>query len=102
MTCWGTPGLPGGSVAGHRPGGRRFRLGLIEELILFAIEQGLEKLVAEVLGEEVAAERALEHFGFKRMAVIPGLVKDHTGNHRDLHILVLDLGTAFLPDWYYF
>jgi ribosomal protein S18 acetylase RimI-like enzyme len=86
------------------PAYRRKGLGahLIEELILFAIEQGLEKLVAEVLGEEVAAERALERFGFKRMAAIPGLVKDHAGNHRDLHILVLDLGTAFLPDWYYF
>ena len=71
-------------------------------MILYAIEQGLEKLLAEVLAEEVAAERALERFGFQRMAVIPGLVKDHTGNNRDLHILVLDLGTAFLPDWYYF
>ena len=74
----------------------------LEEVILYAIEQGLEKLLAEVLAEEVAAERALERFGFQRMAVIPGLVKDHTGNNRDLHILVLDLGTAFLPDWYYF
>ncbi len=83
---------------------RRKGLGahLIEELILFAIDQGLEKLQAEVVAEEVAAMRALERFGFKRMAVIPGLVKDHTGNQRDLHILVLDLATAYLPDWYYF
>jgi hypothetical protein len=36
------------------------------------------------------------------MGVIPGLVKDQTGSHRDLHILVLDLATAYLPDWYYF
>jgi RimJ/RimL family protein N-acetyltransferase len=86
------------------PAYRRKGLGahLIEELILFAIEQGLEKLLAEVLADEVAAERALERFGFQRAGVIPGLVKDHTGNYRDLHILVLDLGTAFLPDWYYF
>ena len=86
------------------PAYRRKGLGahLIEELILYAIDQGLEKLQAEVLAEEVAAMRALERFGFKRMAVIPGLVKDHSGTHRDLHILVLDLATAYLPDWYYF
>ena len=86
------------------PAYRRKGLGahLIEELVLYAIDQGLEKLVAEVLADEVAAERALESFGFKQVGAIPGLVKDHTGNYRDLHILVLDLGTAYLPDWYYF
>jgi GNAT superfamily N-acetyltransferase len=79
---------------------RRKGLGahLIEELILYAIEQGLEKPLAEAL----AAERALERFGFKRLGAIPGLVKDNTGTYRDLRILVLNLGTAFLPDWYYF
>jgi len=86
------------------PAYRRKGMGahLIEELILYAIDQGLEKLQAEALGEEVAAMRALERLGFKRVAIIPSLVKDHTGTYRDLHILVLDLGTAFLPDRYYF
>jgi RimJ/RimL family protein N-acetyltransferase len=83
---------------------RRKGLGthLIEELVVYATEQGLEKLQAEVVGEEVAARRALERFGFKQVAIIPGLVKDHTGRHRDLHILVLDLATSHLPDSYYF
>jgi RimJ/RimL family protein N-acetyltransferase len=83
---------------------RRKGLGahLIEDLILYAIDQGVEKLQAEVVAEEVAAMRALERFGFKSVAVIPGLVKDQAGTHRDLHILLLDLGTAYLPDWYYF
>jgi RimJ/RimL family protein N-acetyltransferase len=83
---------------------RRKGLGahLMEELILYATEQGLEKLQAEVVAEEVAAIRALERFGFKTVAVLPGLVKDHTGTHRDLHVLILDLATAYLPDWYYF
>jgi RimJ/RimL family protein N-acetyltransferase len=86
------------------PAYRRKGLGahLIEELILYAIAEGLEKLVAEVVAEETAAIRALERFGFKPVAVLPGLVKDHTGMARDLHILVLGLGTALLPDWYYF
>ena len=86
------------------PAYRRKGLGahIIEELILYAIDQGLEKLAAEVVGEELAAERALERFGFRRAAIIPELVRDQTGISRDLHILVLDLGTALLPDWYYF
>jgi len=86
------------------PAYRRKGLGahVIEELILFAIDQGLEKLAAEVVGEELGAERALERFGFRRVAVIPELVRDQGGTSRDLHILVLDLGTALLPDWYYF
>ena len=83
---------------------RRKGLGahLIEELILYAIDQGLEKLLAEVVAEEVAAVRALERFGFKQVATLPGIVKDKTGSYRDLIVLVLDLGTALLPDWYYF
>lgn len=83
---------------------RRKGLGahLIEELVLYAADQGLEKLLAEVVADEVAAERALEHIGFQRVGVIPGLVKDQAASYRDLHILMLDLGTAFLPDWYYF
>lgn len=86
------------------PAYRRKGLGahLVEEIILFAIDEGLEKLVAEVVAEEVAAKRALERLGFQQVATLPGLVKDKTGTYRDLHILVLNLGTAFLPDWYYF
>ena len=86
------------------PAYRRKGLGahLIEELILFAIDEGLEKLVAEVVDEEVAALKTLERFGFKQAATLPSLVKDQTGTARDLHILILDLATALLPDWYYF
>ena len=75
---------------------RRKGLGahLIEELILYAIGQGLEKLQAEAVAEEVAALRALERLGFKQMAILPGLVKDQEGTRRDLHVLVLDLATA--------
>ena len=46
------------------------------------------------MAEEVAAMRALERLGFKQMAIIPGLVKDHEGTRRDLYVLVLDLATA--------
>ncbi len=78
------------------PAYRRKGLGahLLEELALYAADQGLEKLVAEVVAEEGAALRALERSGFKEVATLPGLVKDKTGAHRDLRILVRDLATA--------
>lgn len=74
---------------------------LLEELILLAQDEGLDKLVAEIVREEVAARKAFERLGFRQVAVIPDLVRDQTGTTRDLVILVLDLGTALLPDWYY-
>ncbi len=78
------------------PAYRRKGLGahLVEELILYATEQGMEKLVAEVVAEEGAALRALERSGFKEVATLPGLVKDKTGACRDLHVLVRDLAAA--------
>lgn len=82
---------------------RRKGLGsrLLEEVILLAQAEGLDKLVAEMTPEELAARKAFEHNGFRQVAVIPDLVRDQTGTARDLLILVLDLGTALLPDWYY-
>jgi L-amino acid N-acyltransferase YncA len=82
---------------------RRKGLGsrLLEELILLAQAEGLDKLVAELTPEEVAARKAFERLGFRQVAVVPGLVRDQSGTSRDLVILVLELGTALLPDWYY-
>jgi len=82
---------------------RRRGLGsrLVEELIQLAQAEGLDKLVAEMTPEEGAARMAFERLGFRQVAVIPDLVRDQTGIARDLVILVLDLGTALLPDWYY-
>jgi L-amino acid N-acyltransferase YncA len=82
---------------------RRKGLGsrLLEEIILLAQAEGLDKLVAELTPEEMAARKAFERHGFRQVAVIPDLVRDQTGTARDLLVLVLDLGTALLPDWYY-
>lgn len=82
---------------------RRMGLGsrLLEEVTLLAQSEGLDKLVAELTPEEVAARKAFERQGFRQVAVIPGLVRDQTGTSRDLVVLVLELGTALLPDWYY-
>lgn len=86
------------------PDYRRKGLGshVIEELILLAADLGLEKLVAEVVADERAALLAFQRYNFEQVAVLPGIVKDQTGTHRDLVVMVLNVATAYLPDWYYF
>jgi L-amino acid N-acyltransferase YncA len=86
------------------PAYRRKGLGshLLEELILLAADSGLEKLVAELVAEEKAAIRAFQRFNFDQVAVIPSIVKDQDGRSRDLVVMVLDVSTAFVPDWLYF
>lgn len=83
---------------------RRKGLGshMLEELILLAADVGVEKLVAEIVAEERAAVRAFQRFNFEQVAVLPGIVKDQTGRNQDLVVMVLDVPTAFVPDWYYF
>ena len=75
---------------------------LLEEIILLAADAGVEKLVAEIVAEERAAIRAFQRFNFEQVAVLPGIVKDQTGRYQDLVVMVLDVPTAFVPDWYYF
>ena len=86
------------------PAYRRKGLGshMLEEIILLAADVGLEKLVAELVAEEQAAIRAFRRFNFEQVAVLPGIVKDQGGRHQDLVVMVLDLSTAFVPDWFYF
>jgi L-amino acid N-acyltransferase YncA len=86
------------------PAFRRKGLGshLLEEIILLAADAGLEKLVAEIVAEEKAAIRAFHRYNFEQVAVIPGIVKDQTGTYRDLVVMVLDLATALVPDWFYY
>jgi L-amino acid N-acyltransferase YncA len=86
------------------PAFRRKGLGshLLEELILLAADAGLEKLVAELVAEEKAAIRAFQRYNFEQVATLPGLVKDQTGRTQDLVVMVLNLATAFVPDWFYF
>ena len=62
----------------------------------------LEKLVAEVVADERAALLAFQRYNFEQVAVLPGIVKDQTGTHRDLVVMILNVATAYLPDWLYF
>jgi L-amino acid N-acyltransferase YncA len=86
------------------PAYRRKGLGshLLEELILLAADLGLEKLVAELVAEERAAMLAFQRFNFEQVAVLPGIMRDQGGTNHDLVVMVLNVSTAYLPDWYYF
>lgn len=71
---------------------------MVQELIGIAANEGLEKILAEVMGNQTAALRAFEKMGFQKTATIPGLVKDMAGQYRDLVILVYDIAAGIAPE----
>jgi RimJ/RimL family protein N-acetyltransferase len=64
---------------------------MAHELVRLAIGFGTEKLVAEVVDNQVGAKRAFEKLGFRPEAVLKGHVKDVRGVRRDLVILSSDV-----------
>lgn len=88
------------------PGSKRKGLGfkLSEELIGLAGRVGLEVLISELVYEERPAILALERLGFRRAAVLPGLVKDAAGTNHDLVIMMRSVTQpselTWAEDWY--
>ena len=64
---------------------------LARELVKLAVGFGIEKLVAEVVDNQVGAKRAFEKLGFQPEAVLKGHVKDIHGARRDLVVLSNDV-----------
>jgi RimJ/RimL family protein N-acetyltransferase len=64
---------------------------LLRQLVKKAQGLALDKLVAEVVEDQVGPMRAFERLGFHREAVLPGHVRDITGKKRDLVILANDV-----------
>ena len=64
---------------------------LARELVKLATNAGLEKMVASVVDNQVAAKRAFEKLGFKAEAVLKGHVKDVHGAKRDLVLMANDV-----------
>lgn len=79
------------------PDSRTQRLGtwMVLDLIQLATSLGLEKLVGEIAGNEMAALRAFRHLGFVREGVVPELHKDHAGHPCDLVIVVKNLAATW-------
>lgn len=64
---------------------------LARQLVKLAVNLGLDKMVAEVVDNQVGAKRAFERLGFRQEAVLKGHVKDTHGTRRDLVILANDV-----------
>ena len=64
---------------------------LAKYLVRHAISVGLDKMVGEVIDNQVGARRAFERLGFHPEAVLKGHVKDIHGMKRDLVILANDV-----------
>ncbi len=64
---------------------------MAKALVKFSVKSGVEKMVAEVVDNQVGAKRAFEKLGFKTEAKLKGHVKDIHGRRRDLVILSNDV-----------
>jgi RimJ/RimL family protein N-acetyltransferase len=71
--------------------GRGLATLLINELVELATEFGLEKLVAEIHLQAVAALNVFKKAGFSVKAVFEDLVKDPAGKSSDLVVMVCDV-----------
>lgn len=64
---------------------------LAHAIVRHAVGIGLDKLVAEVVDNQVGAKRAFQKIGFHAEAVLKGHVKDIHGVRRDLVIMANDV-----------
>ncbi len=64
---------------------------LARQLVKIAMDLGVDKMIAQVADNQVAAKRAFEKLGFRQEAVLKGHVKDILGKKRDLLILSNDV-----------
>lgn len=60
-------------------------------LVRHAISAGLDKMVAEIVDNQMGARRAFERLGFRQEALLRGHVRDIHGVKRDLVILSNDV-----------
>lgn len=74
---------------------------IARELVALAEERKLEKLQAFVVADNRGAVKMLETLGFRKAAVLEGMVKDRTWKSRDLAIMVNDVSnlTEIMEDW---
>jgi L-amino acid N-acyltransferase YncA len=63
---------------------------LLEEIAQVAAERGIEKLVAEMTVEQVAARRLFDTFGFREEGHYRAYVKDRQGLAHDLVVMTRD------------
>jgi L-amino acid N-acyltransferase YncA len=75
--------------------------GLLHKLVEVARDQGVEKLMFEVVADtEEAAKHTAQVLGFVPIAALPGHVKDYCGGRHDLVIMELRLGAPEVEEPY--
>ncbi len=72
---------------------RRHGLGtvMMRELYFLAAEKNVEKIVAQMMRPQKAAQKICRKLGFREEALLPDYVKDLSGKTQDLLIMVCDL-----------
>jgi RimJ/RimL family protein N-acetyltransferase len=66
---------------------------LAREIFYLALQAGLDRMVAEVAADQVAAAKVFEKLGFLREARLAGHIVDLQGRKHDLLILTTDIPT---------
>jgi RimJ/RimL family protein N-acetyltransferase len=64
---------------------------LAREIFYLALQTGLDKMVAEVAADQIAATKVFEKLGFRREARLVGHIVDLLGRKNDLFILSTDI-----------
>jgi len=67
---------------------------MIKELVDIAYKLGIEKLIVEIPGFNIAAIHAFNRAGFYRAALIPNMVKDRENMPVDLAVMMKDVRPA--------
>ncbi len=80
-------------ITGERMRGKGLGRRLTEAAFAVALEQGLEKMVAQMTLDQSGAIAIFEHLGFKSEALLRDHVKDRTGTKHDLLVLSHDVAS---------
>jgi len=56
-----------------------------------AVQAGLEMIQAQMAEDQVGVVKAFSKMGFKKVATLPGFIKDYGGTRRNLVIMVADV-----------
>ncbi len=74
---------------------------ICRELVALAEERELEKLQAHVIEDDAGSLRMFQRLGFQQSAVLPELVKDVSGQPRNLVVLINEVANLgrIMEDW---
>ena len=66
---------------------------LTQEIFVTAVQEGIEKIIAEMTPQQLEARRVFEHLGFRAEGLLTRYVQDPSGNRYDIVIMAHDVDT---------